>query len=468
MIQTGWKPGAINGHTVLRARSASAGLFLMAFCLATYAPTFRRNRVAAYSPVPGAEGSWCVTQKCRHREIAAMGSHNTPAEQAQPPPVYGDRNFRVIVLVTLVAVLGVSSVTPAFPSLADDLAISSASTGLLVSAFTVPGIVLTPLLGLAADRWGRKTVLVPSLLLFGLAGGACAVAPTFQALVILRGVQGIGAASLGSLNLTLIGDFFEGNRRASAMGCNAAALSIGTASYPMIGGALALLGWRYPFALALVGVVVGLVCLAYLDTVMSEERPRFGDYIREIWSCINKTRALALFGLTLATFVLLYGAYLTYVPFLVENQHGGSAVTTGLIMSVMSLTTAIVSSQVGRLTERWGERALLRVAFIPYAAGLLIMVLAPHIWLLLIAAATFGVGHGLNLPCVQTLLAGIAPTEQRGAFMSVNGMIIRLGQTLGPLIAGGAYAFGGLPAVFYSGSAIAVAMVLGTWAALRN
>ncbi len=80
--------------------------------------------------------------------------------------LYRDRNLHIIFSITLVAVLAVSSITPAFPQISREFAVSQARIGWLISAFTVPGIFLTPVLGLAADRWGRKQVLVPSLLLF--------------------------------------------------------------------------------------------------------------------------------------------------------------------------------------------------------------------------------------------------------------------------------------------------------------
>ncbi|MEE9472014.1 MAG: MFS transporter, partial [Gemmatimonadota bacterium] len=106
-------------------------------------------------------------------------------------PVYRHRNLQVVFAVTLVAVLAVSSITPAFPKIARELGVSPARIGWLISAFTLPGVVLTPIFGLIADRAGRKTVLVPSLLLFGAAGTACALTHDFQSLLLLRVLQGV-------------------------------------------------------------------------------------------------------------------------------------------------------------------------------------------------------------------------------------------------------------------------------------
>src|SRR3712207_7363843 len=74
---------------------------------------------------------------------------------------------------------------------------------------------MTPLLGVLSDRYGRKKILVPALILFGLAGGACAFARSFELLLALRFFQGMGAAALGTLNVTVIGDIYEGRERSS-------------------------------------------------------------------------------------------------------------------------------------------------------------------------------------------------------------------------------------------------------------
>ena len=81
-----------------------------------------------------------------------------------------DRRLYVMFSVTLIGVMGVATLTPALPKIAQALDLSKSEIALLISAFTFPGIFLTPVGGVLADRLGRKTVLVPSLFIFGLAG----------------------------------------------------------------------------------------------------------------------------------------------------------------------------------------------------------------------------------------------------------------------------------------------------------
>lgn len=375
-------------------------------------------------------------------------------------PIHRDTNLQIVFAVTLMAVLGVSSITPAFPKIVRELDISPQAVGSLIMVFTFPGVLLTPVLGVLADQFGRKKVLVPSLVLFGVAGTACAFARDFNLLLVLRFFQGVGAASLGSVNVTIIGDLYAGRERTTAMGYNASILSVGTASYPAIGGALATVGWYYPFILPLAAIPVGLAVLLSLRNPEPKSDQRFGEYLGDAWNSIADRRVLGLFAVSTITFIILYGSYLTYLPLLMGGSFAASSFLIGLITSSSSIATAITSSQVGRLARAYTERNLIRVACVLYALAMVGVLLVPRLWLFVIPAIIFGIAQGLNMPSIQTLLAGLAPMKQRAALMSINGMVLRLGQTLGPLVMAMVFATWGMGAVFYAGASFAVAMLI--------
>lgn len=395
------------------------------------------------------------------RQVAPGAGPQLYAEEPQtavqtPTAVYRDPNLRIIFAVTLIAVLGVSSVTPAFPTMQRSLGITPQATGLLITVFTLPGVVATPVLGMMADHVGRKRILVPSLFLFAAAGTALPLAGSMDLMLLLRFLQGLGAAALGSLNVTIIGDLYSGRRCTAAMGYNASVLSVGTAAYPAIGGALASLGWRYPFFLPVVAIPVGLLVLFRLDSPEPLTHQGLRQYLADAFTSVTNRRIGGLFLASLATFIIIYGAYLAYFPFLLADSFGGSSLVIGLIMSSMSITTALVSSQLGRLVRRSSERSLIVVAFLLYAAAMTLIPLVPSLWLFIVPATIFGLAQGVNVPSIQSLLARLAPPQHRGAFMSLNGMVLRLGQTLGPVIMGGAYAAWGMVGVYRTGAAVAL------------
>jgi ACDE family multidrug resistance protein len=373
--------------------------------------------------------------------------------------VYRDTNLQIIFAVTLMAVLGVSSITPAFPRIVEELNITPQAVGSLITVFTLPGVFLTAVLGVLADQFGRKRILVPSLLIFAAAGCACAFARDFELLLLLRFLQGVGAAGLGAINLTIIGDLYTGQERTEAMGCNSSVLSVGTASYPAIGGVLATVGWFYPFLLPLAAIPVTLAVVSSLDNPEPTAPQHFRQYLADAWRVMANRRVLALFVVSTLTFILMYGSYMSYFPLLVAGSFSAPPFVVGLVMSVSSLATALTSSQAGRLAGAFSEKTLIGVACVLYGLALVVIPLIPNLWMLAIPIAVFGVAQGINLPSLMAFLASLAPMEQRGALMSINGMVLRLGQTLGPVIMGMVFTVGGLGGVFVGGALCAVVML---------
>ena len=324
-------------------------------------------------------------------------------------PVYLDKNLLIIFSITLMGILGVSSVTPAFPKLAQELNVPPQDIGLLVTVFTFPSILLTPIIGVLADRLGRKKILVPSLMLFGIAGVACAFVRDFNLLLILRFIEGMSAASLNSLNVTLIGDLYSGKERTAAIGYNASVSSVGTATYPTIGGAIAVMGWNYPFMLPIFAIPIGLLVLFSLKNPEPKSKQNFIEYLRNAWGSVRNKQFFGIFFSTVVTFMLLYGAFITYLPIVMKNSFDASAFSIGIILSSMSATITVTSLQFGRLSRKFSSRSLIRASFVIFAIAIAIIPLIHSFWLLLISTMIFGVGLGIGFPSIQTLLAEMAP-----------------------------------------------------------
>jgi ACDE family multidrug resistance protein len=374
--------------------------------------------------------------------------------------LYQDKNLVVIFGVTLMAVLGVSSITPAFPTMARELGVTGGQIGLLITFFTLPGAILAPLMGILADHYGRKKILVPSLFLFAIAGTACTFISDFNLLLVMRAIQGIGAASLGSINTTIIGDLYSGRKRVEAMGLNASVLSIGVASYPAIGGAMALLGWNYPFLLSIIALPIGIMALALLKNPEPTTSQGIKEYLSGTWSYLKNIRVAGLFSAGMLSFIILYGAYLTYFTLLMGESFGASSFIIGIIMSAASLSNAVIASQLGRINKRFSLSTIIKLAFTIYALGLTLIPFMPSLWPLLIPATICGIASGANMPSIQTSVAELAPLEYRGAFMSLNTTMLRVGQTLGPPLIGLVYVYLGLDATFFVSAALALLVPL--------
>lgn len=347
-----------------------------------------------------------------------------------------NRRMRIMIHgVTLLATMGIAGVIPALPSLATSFALPVEDTWLVLTAFALPGLLCIPGAGVCADRFGRKKVLVFSLLLFALGGLGCACAQTYRQLLFFRILQGVGGAPLSLLYPTIIGDAWQGEERLKMMSHAAVTLGLGTAVNPALGGALAVLDWRLAFLPPLFALPVALLALR-LPLTCPRERTSFRLYAAAAIRHARDRRARILFGLTLLTFIMLSGPIITCFPLLAEKAFAASPLESGLIISLASLASGLAATQLPKLYRRFSDRKLLFASLILYALSLLSMPFVPALWWIAPAVGIYGLAQGLNIPLVSTFLTDLAPDAQRAGLMAVNAVLRRLGQSIGPALFG--------------------------------
>ncbi len=374
-------------------------------------------------------------------------------------PLY-DRNLYIIISVTLIAIMGGPTIAPILPDLAKVFNVSSQEIQLVMTVFFIPMGIATPILGILADRIGTRKVLIPSLLLFAVAGGCSSFAQDFQTLLGWRFLQGLGVTSLNFIALTMISMIYRGKALTTAMSLNACMIGISTTIYPIIGGVLAGFSWRYPFLLAVSAFPLIMLILMVLKLPEKPSGSQNSDlkiYLQNTWHSINNTTVLGLLFAVGSIFAIQSGAFMTYIPILAGVNFGASGLVIGLILASMSVSLAVVASQLGRLAQRTSEITLIKVAFVIIAIALLIIPAIHNVWLLIIPSILFGVGQALAIPCTQALLAELAVDNARSGFMAVNATVQSLGQAIGPIIAGISFGLWGMRGVFWVTAGISLA-----------
>ena len=238
----------------------------------------------------------------------------------KPPPL------PLIFSITITGILANTLIGPAIPDILDAFDQPSSRAGLFVAAGTLPGIVMAPVIGVLADRYGRRAVLVPCLVAFGVFGLLSALAPTFQALLLLRLCQGIGSAGLINLAVVLIGDFWTGNERARIVGQNAAILTISLAVFPPIGGLLTELGgWRFSFLPYGIGLATAVLIYHRLDANRPTGGVTLRAQLRGAGFALRDRDVIGSVSIGFVIFMLIFGLFLTAMPVHLESEFGLSA-----------------------------------------------------------------------------------------------------------------------------------------------
>jgi len=195
-----------------------------------------------------------------------------------------------------------------------------------------------------------------------------------------------------------------------------------------------------------------------LDADQPTERETVGDQVRAARTAVGNPVVKASLGSGILVFVLIFGGFLTTFPVHLEEVFGLSASARGLLIAVPAATASLIAFNLGRIRARWSMRTLLIAAGVTYVAAFAGIASAGTVAVIVAACMLYGLGEGVFIPSLQDAVAGAAPPERRGAVLAVWVGAARLGQTIGPLLAGGALALTSTTGVF--GIGVVVALVL--------
>jgi MFS transporter, ACDE family, multidrug resistance protein len=384
----------------------------------------------------------------------ASGAGWATTSQARRPP------FWLILSITVTGIVGSTIVSPVTPDVVAELGGGDRAIGFLVAAVAAPGVFLAPAIGVLADRYGRREIVVPCLAIFGVAGGLAALAPSLEVLLVLRLLQGIGSAGLINLAVTIIGDHWDGPERARKIGQNAAVLTAAILVAPPLGGLLgSLFSWRAAFAPLWLATVTAAVVWRTLprserhDSSLREQLAAAVPYLRS-------STVLGAMGAGFVVFFLIFGLFLTIMPPYLAREFGASAALRGVVAGTPAIPSTVAALSLGRLQRRFSPRTLVGLAAGLLAAGFAGIAAAPAIWAVVLAIVLYGLGEGVMIPVLQNTVAGAAPGSSRGSVVAVFVACVRLGQAVGPLVAAQSMAAFGARTTFAAGAAAAAGLAL--------
>jgi len=335
----------------------------------------------------------------------------------------------------MLGIMGVSLISPVLPELRPAFGISDAEAGLIITAFALPGVFFTPVIGLLADRLGRKQVLIPLLFTYGASGAAITFTTEFAIVIALRISQGLGATALIMLAVTLIGDIYEGTQRDALIGVNGSMVGFGAGFFPLVGGTLGGIAWNFPFLVYGVGILVGAFAIVLVEEPVRED---LGDdirtYLKRLFAAARSQRALVMFSAYFLAVFVLYGGVITTVPLLLSDEFGLNPELIGPVLAIASLTQALTASQYGRISQLRRGPELAGVGFAALGSGMLVIWTSGNIPTISVGLLTFGVGIGLVFPSLDTIIITEFSDKLRAGIMGLRTSMLRLGQTGGPIV----------------------------------
>ncbi|MEM1401496.1 MAG: MFS transporter [Pseudomonadota bacterium] len=321
-------------------------------------------------------------------------------------------------------VMAGTAISPALPGIADYFSGLTDAANWARRVLTAPAlfIVLTaPIAGLVIDRVGPKPVFLTGLGLYAVAGTSGLWVDSLTALLIGRAALGIAVGLIMPSCSTLIGILFVGPERVKVVGWQAACMTFGGVIFLIMGGLLAETGWRGPFAIYLASLLIlpGVLALPHRR---AETPPAGAEGFP--WSRLIGVYLAAIFGMA------CFFAVPTQTPFLLVERGTDSSAVVGLTIASASLAAAIVALFYRRVRGDRSGTLMLGLAFVLIGMGLILVAFAGPYGNLLASIAIVGLGFGVLLPTLQTMVLAIAPDHSRGRATGLLTMSVFIGQFL--------------------------------------
>lgn len=382
------------------------------------------------------------------------------------------------------AILDNLVVNIALPTISQEFDASTSQLQWIVSAYTLVFAALQITAGGLGDRFGRKRWFMIGTALFTLTSLAAAFSTSIEMLIAMRALQGVGAALIMPLSLSLISDAFPPEERGRALGIWSAVSISALAAGPIVGGALVQYGdWSWVF---LINLPIGIVALLVAALVMRESRDASGEASTDVLGTVLVTASIAaltwglieagergwsdsliiaalagsavlgaLFvwveahverpmvplrffasrtftGANIVSFSISFAivAFAFFWTLYLQNIHGYSAVRTGMSLLPLVVVMMVCSPISGALINRIGASRQLALGTIISAVGMLLFlrggVEAPYL-AILPALIVMGFGNSLIFAPMTTAVLNSVDSSKAGVASAVNGAVREVG-----------------------------------------
>ena len=340
-------------------------------------------------------------------------------------------------------VLGNSMLIPELPRLAKNLEVSPLEIGLLISFFSLSGGISIPLLGYLSDKYNRKLILIYSLLIYG-SGGIIAgllsltADPKYYSYILgARIIQGFGAGGTYPLAIALAGDIFAPQERKGVLGILEAANAAGKVISPFLGALIALFFWPGLFFIyaILTFPLAAIIYFVIPDSETEFEEIDFTTYCSQIIAIIAaQGKNFFIYLMTAVLVLLIQFGVLSFISESLSRDYNLSGLKKAALIAVPIITMVITAYLVGNYLKRNSPplNYLLSGGLFINGISLLTLPFLDGLRLYLVLIAALGIGGGIVLTVLNTIITTSSSEAYRGGLTSIYGSMRFLGIALGP------------------------------------
>lgn len=336
----------------------------------------------------------------------------SPGDDSQPPVAIDVGSKLVMLCGGLLGALALMGVTSVLPLIETELAHTATDRLLVKQLVGIVGLAMmagAPLAGFLADRVGARRVLLASAIIYAIAGTSGLYLNSLPALIVGRWFVGMSAAAIQIIAITLINTRLQGVQRAKWMGLHIAVATMSTMVLHPIAGSLGELGWRGPFALYGLGLLLAPLALAI---------PAGSRAVAHTVTAVKPARFVQWFPFRFLLLGLMVGSIvylpMVYTPFIARARGISSPQTISLILMADAVLGGVMAMLYGKAREHFSAVGVFTFCFTCTALGTGIAALSTNFTFFVIGLLIFGFGIGSTVPNLLTALSAQIATDQQG------------------------------------------------------
>jgi MFS family permease len=365
-----------------------------------------------------------------------------------------------------------ASQLPTIPLYVDSLGGTNAQVGFVMGAFALGLLSCRAYLGKLADRKGRRLVMQIGLVVAMIMPLFYAIFPSIPILIALRAIHGISIAAFATGFSALSADLAPAEQRGEVIGYMSLVNPIGLAFGPALGGWMQeIWGYQILFVMASALALGGLLMMKNVteppaSKISSKLESKFDlesanlarnlpkalpsrQFWQTLWSPRVRVPAMLLF-----TIGMVFGTLSTFLPLLIKQQH--IPLNAGLFYMTAAIAGFAIRIPIARISDRYGRGLFISIGLCFYALSMATIYVAQTSVGFLVAGAFEGIGSGIVIPAIVTLLADRSIASERGFVFGLAWAGFDLGMAIAGPIMGNAIAFLGLANAFVVATALSL------------
>ncbi|CAM3262235.1 MFS transporter [Filibacter tadaridae] len=335
-----------------------------------------------------------------------------------------------ILSISMATVMAGAAISPALGLIAK--AFPDASPTMIKLILTAPSIMIIPFSFLSSyltSKLTKRTIIMIGLFIYLIGGIGPQFVPTIESLLVLRLILGAGVGLVMPLSMTLINDYFAGKERTKMMGYNSAFSNLGGILTMLLAGWLATFGWRVPFNVYFLGLVIFVMIFFFLPKG-EIQKPKTHEQKAKLPFAVYGY-AIAMGGIMLA-----YYSIATNIALYLEQSALGGAALAGTVVSFTTVGGMITSLLLVQI-ELTFKKFAIPVMLFGMGVAFLLLTFTHSVPLVIVGVCLVGFGQGALFPILVLKALDRVPFHQADQAIAITSSFTFLGQFLSPVVLDG-------------------------------